>query len=698
MRDQPVRQYTAVSPTWRSNRKAIEQPILVSLFMRCPRCGEWSTQSQTRCDHCKLDLTAFNRLQSLRGSLAQAGKEFESIAGRLQGLQDALANIEADFVLHLISSTEVGAAVNLPPKQTDQAPPSMAAPLTPTSAAEPIGRSERPAPASAGPTFAPFAKAQEYVKVDHLDEIKLGQKWLLIVGIVVMVLGVGYFLKYAFDQNWIGPTGRVGMAYTGGLACLGLGEMFRRRGLAVFGLYLIGGGIAVLYFSGYAAFQVYHLIDQPVAFALMVAVTALSGALSIVRNVMWLAVLGIIGGFLTPVVLSTRVDNQIALMTYMVVLNAGILAIAVNKRWGLLNGLGFAATWLLFLSWYAAHYESTKFVPTAAFLNVFFLAYAIVPFAYYFVHRDSAPDPGFVLTVLNAMIAFGLSFVMIREFASTRAVGIVSVAYAAVYGVMAAYLRRRNPRSTDAFVLLAAMTALFLIVTVPLLFARHWITVFWAVQAAVLVWAAVRLADERLLHAGAGLLFVAVFKFLCWDLVSLFDLTLPDLYFRRGYEVLAAERWIAAGMVLAATFAAGTALSRQSNQPRRLPSASFSGRLLYSVFGCFLFVILNVEASAWFHEFARPARFAAISVLWALFAIVLMLLGFGKGIAALRRCSLALFAVTLAKVFLSDMSDVSTPYRIVSFLVLGLMLIGASYLYHRFRSRIDEFEGAGHRE
>lgn len=659
--------------------------------MRCPRCGEWSTQSQTRCDHCKLDLTAFNRLQSLRGSLAQAGKEFESIAGRLQGLQDALANIEADFVLHLISSTEVGAAVNRPPKQTDKAPapPPMAAPPTPTSAAEPIERSERLAPAAAGPTFAPFAKAEEYVRVNHLDEIKLGQKWLLIVGIVVMVLGVGYFLKYAFDRNWITPSGRVGMAYAAGLGCLGLGEMFRRRGLAVFGLYLIGGGIAVLYFSGYAAFQVYHLIDQPVAFALMVAVTALAGVLSVVRNVMWLAVLGIIGGFFTPVVLSTRVDNQIALMSYMVVLNAGILAIAVYKRWGLLNGLGFAATWLLFLSWYAAHYESTKFVPTDAFLNVFFLAYAIVPFAYYFVHRDSAPHPGFAIMVLNAMIAFGLSFAMIHEFASTRAVGIVSVAYAAVYGVMAAYLRRRNPRSTDAFVLLVAMTALFLIVTVPLLFARHWITVFWAVQAAVLVWAAVRVADERLLHAGAGLLFVAVFKFLCWDLVFLFDLTLPDLYYRGGYELHAAERWITAVMVLSATFAAATMLWRDSAEPRRLPSGSVSSRLLYSVFGAFIFVILNVEAAAWFYDFARPARFAAISVLWALFAIVLMLWGFAKGIAVLRRCSLALFAVTLAKVFLSDMSNVSTPYRIVSFLVLGLMLIGASYLYHRFKGRLE---------
>ncbi len=99
--------------------------------------------------------------------------------------------------------------------------------------------------------------------------------------------------------------------------------------------------------------------------------------------------------------------------------------------------------------------------------------------------------------------------------------------------------------------------------------------------------------------------------------------------------------------------------------------------------------MLNIEIAGYFYDYARPARFAAISVLWALFATALMVLGFARSATTLRRCSLVLFAVTLLKVFLWDMAHVSTPYRIVSFLVLGLMLIGASYLYHRYKARID---------
>ncbi|MBW1985409.1 MAG: DUF2339 domain-containing protein, partial [Deltaproteobacteria bacterium] len=87
-------------------------------------------------------------------------------------------------------------------------------------------------------------------------------------------------------------------------------------------------------------------------------------------------------------------------------------------------------------------------------------------------------------------------------------------------------------------------------------------------------------------------------------------------------------------------------------------------------------------------KYLPKARFAAVSVLWALFSIGLMVLGFMKNVSVLRQCAIGLFAVTMLKVFFSDMSNISTPYRIISFLILGLMLIIASYLYYRFKDII----------
>ena len=106
---------------------------------------------------------------------------------------------------------------------------------------------------------------------------------------------------------------------------------------------------------------------------------------------------------------------------------------------------------------------------------------------------------------------------------------------------------------------------------------------------------------------------------------------------------------------------------------------------LYSAFAVLLFVVLTLEVSAYFYAHAPQARFAAMSVVWTLYSIALMLLGFRYQQARLRLVSLGLFGVTILKVFLADMARVSTPFRIVSFVVLGLMLIGASYLYYRYR-------------
>lgn len=663
--------------------------------MCCPRCGELLLPSQSVCGKCGFDVAALDQINVIRGDLTRTSEDFQTIARRLQSLQRSLASFASALAANVAAPAketqrpqektpaEVQSVADLVkeiPARAAQEPPPAPQPRRPDAAVEALSRLHSESVGHAVSTPPPF--------FDRAAEVRLGQKWLLIIGIIVMVLGVGYFLKYAFDQNWIGPLGRVAMAYAGGAACLAIGEHFRRKGLAAFGLYLVGGGIAVLYFSGYAAFQVYHLIGQPMAFGLMVAVTALAGLLALAHDVMWLAVLGIIGGFLTPVILSTKQDNQIALMTYMTILNSGILWIAAFKRWGLLNGLGFAFTWLLFLAWYGAHYEPVKFVPTTVFLNMFFAIYAIVPFAYYFVPRDQSQRPGFAITFLNTLIAFGVSYAMIPEYTSTEAVSIVSLAYGTLYFGMAVYLRRRNPQSLDAFVMMVAMAVLFFVITVPLYFSRHWITVCWAVQATVLLWAAVRIVDERLFFGGIVLLFIALCKFAFHDLIDIFHLDPSVMAFTAGFAPAFAERWLTSLTVLAATFAGARVLGDSAAQ-QKLSAARDARNLLLAIFGILAFAVLNIEVAGYFYDYARPARFAATSVLWALFATALMVLGFARSVTTLRRVSLVLFAVTLLKVFLWDMAHVSTPYRIVSFLVLGLMLIGASYLYHRYKARID---------
>ncbi len=652
--------------------------------MKCPRCDEWVPASQESCPKCGLDMTVLRLLGELRNSVRWAQSDSDAVANRLRELERQVTSLEPQIVAKLTPPPAPSPPVKPPPE--DKEPGSVSGPEVPVTGEATSDVYTAPPPR---PTWAPPvvpAAVERSPVLSGTAEVRLGQKWLLIAGLVITVLAVGYFLKYSFDRNWVGPAGRVSLAYLAGIAMLSVGEFYRRKKFDLFGLYLLGGGIAVLYFANYAAFQIYDLIGQLPAFALMALVTAFAGLLSLFYDTKWLAVLGIIGGFLTPVILSTGTDNQIALMAYMAILNGGILAIAAFKQWHLLNYLGLTFTWLLFSTWYVKHYTDSKFWTTTVFLNLFFLTYAVVPFAYYFARKSQRQVAGFSITIPNAFVAFGFSFVTIRGYFSLQWVSVVSVAYAAVFLGMATCLHRRNRENLEAFILLLAKGLLFLVITVPILFSEHWITVFWAAQAIVLLWAALRLGDIRLRYGAIVLLLVAAAKLVFYDYPVVFELRVFDMYYREGFTVAMIERWVTIILALGVLFRAAQ-MFKAAGFDRGKWDENLSAQSL-GLFGMLLFVAMNIEVAACFHDYVPRARFASISVLWALFATALMIFGFVRNRALLRRCSIVLFAATIIKVFVRDMANVDTPYRILSFFVLGLMLVGASYLYHRFKGRI----------
>ncbi|MDF1536853.1 MAG: DUF2339 domain-containing protein [bacterium] len=662
--------------------------------MQCYRCRAEVEAGSFFCPFCGAPLAPVDPVDEIKQLVRSTREETASLLSRLDLIQERFESLQQTDT-GVVAPGEPSVAAEPPRVEERSEPaPGYGPPVFESRTTETQVEEASPDPSS-GMDFLAKLFGSEAVpsRKTGLSEVHFGQKWLLIVGIAIMVLGIGYFLKYSFDRNWVGPAGRVAMSYFAGMACLAGGEFLRRRLTRMFGLYLTGGGIAVLYFSTFAAFQIYALMSHVAAFGIMIMVTALACSLSLFYDARWLAVLGIIGGFLTPVVLSTGVDNQVALMTYMVMLNGGILGIAFFKRWALLNHLGLASTWILFAAWYFEHYAMSKFWPTVVFLNIFFLIYAVAPFAFYFIRERVEELTGFALTIPNAFVAFAFSFATIAEYYSRPAVSIVTVAYTAVFSVMASYLYRKQSGNLEPFILLLAKALVFLVITVPVLFSDHWITVFWIAQAGGIIWAALRLNNRWLYIGGLGLLAAAAVKFLLYDYPGVFHLA-EGIYFRMPYGEMMPERWLTSAVVVAALYTMAR-LTRGSDLSRDI-FQGYDAVVLNLSFTILLFIVLNVEVSGFFEDKAPQARFASISVLWALFSIGLMGLGFAFRKGLMRRVSIGLFAVTVLKVFLVDMSNVSTPFRIVSFIVLGVLLIGASFLYHRYKGLIlseDEAEG-----
>ncbi|OGS47040.1 MAG: hypothetical protein A3J79_06780 [Elusimicrobia bacterium RIFOXYB2_FULL_62_6] len=521
-------------------------------------------------------------------------------------------------------------------------------------------------------------------KAEDLNfETAMGQKWLLIIGVVATVFGVGYFLKYSFDQGWIGPAGRVAMAYAWGAAFLFGGNIFRKRNMETFGLNLAGGGIATLYFATFAAFQMYKLIGQAPAFLLMVMVTALAGLLAVMYDTKWMAVLGLIGGFLTPALLGTGQDSQIALMSYMTILNLGMLGVAFYKKWNLLTVLGFFFTYLLYSGWYSQYYAPEKFWPAIIFLNIFYLIYSIMPFITKFVRKEQVGGGGFAVIIPNSFIAFGYSYYMVKAHFSVEAVGLVSMFYAAVFLFMATHVLRAGKQDTEGFAVLVGKALIFLVVTVPLVFSKNWITVFWSAQALAAIWIGIRLGNRSMSRAALLLFFITACKYFLHDYPSVFCLS-GDFRIVPLYGHLFMERWITAVVFFGSLFFAADLARRKGLSVTKNPDSRVHP-VIYVAFGFLLFIFLNMETSSFFHDNLPAARFAGISVLWALFSVATIILGFKTASPGLRKTALVLFMATIIKVFIFDMGNISTPYRIISFIMLGLILVGTSFLYHKYK-------------
>ena len=231
-------------------------------------------------------------------------------------------------------------------------------------------------PASPGPmpsavaVVVPSATPAVPVAEESLES-RIGGHWLLYVGTAALVLGIGFFVKYAFDNDWINETGRVLIGGAIGIAMAAGGHRIARRGYALYGQIVAGGGFAALYISVYAALSFYGLIGRPGAFALMVLITAAAALAADVHRSQGLAVFAVTGGFLTPFLVGGGENAQVTLLSYDTLLVVGTMLMAARRRWHLLNLLSYTFVLFTFSGWALRFYTPAQWVPTQVFLTVF---------------------------------------------------------------------------------------------------------------------------------------------------------------------------------------------------------------------------------------------------------------------------------------------------------------------------------------
>jgi uncharacterized membrane protein len=352
---------------------------------------------------------------------------------------------------------------------------------------------ERPRTEPAGEVAKPVAArpATPPQRPSPIREWLVNGNMVARAGIVILFFGVAFLLKYTYAHLHVPIELRLAAVALGAGVLLGIGWRLRRRRES-YALALQGGGVGLLYLTIFGALRLFGLLQPGPAFALLLAVVALSAVLAVLQDSLALAVLGAAGGFLAPILASSGAGSHVALFGYYALLNAGILAIAWFKAWRVLNVLGFAFTFGIATVWGGLNYRPEVYASTQPFLVLFFLMYVAIAVLYSRRAAGSVErhlDTTLVFGV--PLVAFGLQVGLVQEIAYGSAYS--ALALGAFYLLLARSMWAR--RGQDRRLLVEAFLALgtvFATLAIPLAFDGRWTSAAWALEGAAMVWVGVR--------------------------------------------------------------------------------------------------------------------------------------------------------------------------------------------------------------
>ena len=356
-------------------------------------------------------------------------------------------------------------------------------------AAERAGPDTVPMPEPASSAFAPASPVAPS-PFDTLRQWFIGGNTIVKAGVAILFVGLAFLAKYAAEHTEVPVEWRLAAIGVAAVVLLAFGWRLRlsRPGYAQV---LQGGAVAVLYLTLFAAFRFYKVIDPGPAFVLMVAVAMLSAALAVLQDARSLALIGALGGFVTPLIVSTGSDNATALFAYYLVLDAGIAAVAWFKTWRALNLVGFFATFVVATAWGVLRYRPESFAMSESFLIAFFLLFVVIMLL---PARRAAGVPAARRsdTWVNSTLLFGLpTIVFALQYGLVRdreyGAALSALALAAFYVALATTMRRRAVLALPFDASLAIAT-IFLTLVVPFALDARSTAGAWTLEAAGLVW------------------------------------------------------------------------------------------------------------------------------------------------------------------------------------------------------------------
>ena len=553
---------------------------------------------------------------------------------------------------------------------------------SPIATGSPIRDQPVPVAATAAPAHPDAPVVVEDRKPRSLEN-RIGSQLFNRIGIIALLIGMAWFLKFAIDNHWIGPLSRVLIGLASGIGVIVWSERFRIRGYWAFSYSMKALGTGILYLSLWAAYALFHLVPASVALVAMILVTASNALLCWMQNSEVLAFYAAIGGLITPLLLANGQNHALELFSYLLLLDLAAVTLIALRPWARLLLAAFVGTSFYAIGWYWSFYSDAQFALAAFFVIAFFLLFAIAPqllrslrLATQVGHLSVQDNVVLVaLPLMNAALGFFELYALLSEPGRHYARPWIALPFAGFYVLMLRISRLRQlsggPLALPSVYL--AISVIFFTAAIPLELHGTYIAIGWLLEGAILLWLASQGEQKEL-----RLLTVAV--------LALAFVAVNVIHLGSGHPVVFNERF-ATYLVAIATFVFATWRAAQASSAWR-PVAIGSGIAVTVL--TMVAVCLEIH-SYWATQTLASGSLADQQIYeqftysaWAmLFGTALLIVGFWKKSAFLRWQSLALLTLSIAKVFLVDTRQLSQGYRILSFLGLGILLLAVSFVYQR---------------
>ena len=379
--------------------------------------------------------------------------------------------------------------VEIPIQETEDKTPEVEE-ETPETIEEPV-EEEQEEPAMA---MEEEEEIEEYATSETNFEKYIGENLFGKIGILIFIIGIGFFVKYAIDQNWINETARTLMGYAVGAGMLVLAERLHKR-YHTFSSLLAGGAFGIYYLITAIAFHYYALFSHTIAFVILCVTTIFMSAVSVLYDRKELAVTALVGGFIAPFIISTDSSSIISLQIYITILNIGMFCLAMYKKWAILPMVSFAFTYIILWGTTAlgsfSDSEAVTTYPTLfAFATLFYVIF-LLPVV--FILRTQYGE-NTRLGLLGIITANSFMYLIYGDFllqhfeASSDTTAYLAFFIAAVNLAIHLYLRFRVEGQDTLRNLMLGLAVTFASMGIPILFSAANVLMVWAAESVLLLW------------------------------------------------------------------------------------------------------------------------------------------------------------------------------------------------------------------